>query len=135
MRRLLALLVLPLVLGLLGMHAVAAHAIEPVEAAGQTAAGQTAAGQTAAGHTAAGQIASTGTDDDACHPGCPPSGAEHPSDCIPAPGAQAPSVPAVVVLLRSDAVQPGPVGTAPVHPGALRASGAPELHDLSISRT
>ncbi|MCH6468769.1 DUF6153 family protein [Sinomonas terrae] len=125
MRAVLALLVLPLVLGLLGMHALAAHAVEPAAAPGQAA----------ADHFAAGHSSSSGMDDDACHPGCPPSGAAHSSDCIPAPGAQAPTVPAAVVLLRSDAVLTGPAGSVAPRPDRLGASPAPELHDLSISRT
>lgn len=121
---LLALLVLPVVLGLLGMHAMGVHAAAPAAMAGHAA--------VPGGHAAAQTL-----DDDAasCHPGCPPAGVAHSSDCIPAPGVQAPTLPAAVVLARSDAGEPGPAAEAAPPAGAMDAPPAPDLRDLSISRT
>lgn len=91
--------------GLLGMHVVVDH----------------------------GHAGSQATASESCHHAdCPPSETPHATDCVPAPAAPAPALPAVVVLSRSDAQ---PVQGARTLSTCPARAPAPSLVALSISRT
>ena len=110
LRRAFALLVVvPVMAGLLGMHVLA---------------GLGAEGGAESGHAAS---------EAACPADCPPAGGvTHATDCTPAPGVQAPVLPAVVVLSRSDAA---PTTRGELPPSCVARAPAPTLTALSISRT
>ncbi|WP_334172816.1 DUF6153 family protein [Sinomonas sp.] len=124
---LLVLVVLPVALGLLGMHTAAGGGLTVGHASSHAA--SPAAGPAA---SPSASHASGLQPHGACHPGCPPGGVVHSTDCIAAPGAQPPALPAVVVLFRSDAAIPT---AAPQQPGTGRSRPSPDPQDLSISRT
>lgn len=123
----LAVLVMAVMAGLLGMHVLGGHAMHSMAVPPAQMAPHTLT-QTANSHAGAPE-----SDADECGPGQPAAPAGASAHCTPAPGAVAPVPPAVVDLARSDALPRPPVAAA--H-GPVRARApAPDLAQLSISRT